>query len=233
MEEKDENVLYEAYAYHEAGHAVIAILLDEGVDLVAIKEHAVTFTEDGNGLKKAEHGIMISMAGDIAVRHFVHPRKFSWIASSDRHEIQKALNRKGVHGAERKQLRTQLRDRTERLLISDQENSAKVEKLAKALLERPVLFINQIQQILPEAYASKDWPPRTIRERNQLYGNDSSFVFDEWINQLLPLRKFRNDERKLVQHRYEVSLYCQVKKLRIIGRHQVFDNGLSQIEDYC
>ena len=175
---------------------------------------------------------MICMAGDVAVRHFIDP-KMNSLSWGDRHEIQKALNRKGVHGVERKQLRVQLRDQTERLLISDQENSAKVEKLAKALLERPVLFINQIQQILPEAYASKDWPPRTIRERNQLYGNDSSFAFDEWINQLLPLRKFRNDERKLVQHRYEVSLYGQGKKIRIIGRHQDFDNGLSQIEDYC
>ena len=155
------------------------------------------------------------------------------MARTDRHNIQKALNRKGVHGAERKQLRTRLRERTERLLISDQENSAKVEKLAKALLERPLLFIDQIQQILPEAHPSKDWPPRTIEERNHLYGSNSSFAFREWIDQILPLRKFRNDERKLVKHRYEVSLYAKGKKLRIIGRHQGFEKGMNQIMDYC
>jgi len=175
---------------------------------------------------------MIYVAADIAVRHFIDPKRNS-LSRGDRHNIQKALNRKGVHGVERKQLRARLRNRVERLLISNQENSAKVEKLAKALLECPVLLFDQIQQILPEAHPSKDWPPRTIKERNRFYGSNSSFAFREWIDQILPLRKFKNDERKLVKHRYEVSLYCQGKKLRIIGRHQDFENGLDQIKDYC
>ena len=85
----------EAYTYHEAGHAVMAIL-DEGVDLVAIGEHAVTLVEDE--MKNEEHNIMVSMAGDVAVRHFLDAKKHSWIANDDRREVSKILNRKGIIG---------------------------------------------------------------------------------------------------------------------------------------
>jgi len=218
-------------AYHEAGHAVMAILLGASVDLVAINQHAVTYYGDIDQLNE-EHEIMISMGGDIAVRHFIDP-KMNNLSRRDRHNIQKALNRKGIKGINRKQIRARLRDRAERLLISHQENSAKVEKLAKVLMECPVLFIDQIQQILPEAHPSKVWPPRTIKERNQFYGTDSSFAFREWINQILPLRRFRNDNRKRVKHRYEVHLYDdRGKKLSTIGHHQDFEKGLEQIVDY-
>lgn len=188
-------------AYHEAGHTVMAIVLGVSIDLVAIKEHAVTYHGDTD---QFEHEIMISMAGDIAVRHFIDPKR-NTLSGGDRRNIQKALNRKGIRGAERKQLRVQLRDRAERLLIS--ENSAKVEKLAKALLKRPVLFIDQIQQILPEAHPSKDWPPRTPEERRKLYDPHCSVAFIQWLERLIPLREFRDEEGKPVKHRFEVNLY--------------------------
>lgn len=177
-----------ATAYHEAGHAVMRLMLGRSVTRATIKSEGDTLGSVGHRPAKvdtewlgedwatrrwAETAIMVALAGPEAEQRLTGSRNGAGAASDDAWVHEVSVDAEG-YADERRQAYLRWLQLKVRDWVNDSQFWRQVEAVAAALLERETLTGAEVDRIRRQALGIKELslaqPVVTARSRNIGYG---------------------------------------------------------------
>ena len=155
-----------ATAYHEAGHAVMAMILGRNIQKVTIKSGQIQtggvrlgVCELGPGRSRSsqdlmEDEVMILLAGMVAESKFTG-QYCERGAAQDLRYVAAILRDRGGSESQQQRLQRRILDKTEHIL-SDPAHAQAIAYVAKELIERTTISGRSVRHIVSQSVAQRD-----------------------------------------------------------------------------